>query len=175
MLGVMNEVGQSIRTKFHWVPATIEIDLLLDNAGGHGTDEAKAEYTDMLKERYNIRVVWQVPQSPETNMLDLGLWCALQSKVELTHRNKTKASQDALARSCLDAWNDLDVEKLTSVAKRWTKVLNIICHSRGDNVQSDAFRGKAIVPEADLDTLEAEMAGNTEDDIVEEETEVLDD
>ena len=78
--------------------------------------------------------------------------------------------------SLIDAWNDLDVAKLASVANRWTKVLKIICHSRGDNVKSDAFRGKAIVSEVDLDTLEAEMAGNTEDDIVEEETElVLDD
>ena len=177
MLGVMDEVGRAIRTKFHWVPFTVEIDFFLDNAGGHGTDEAKAEYVDMLKERYNIRVVWQIPQSPETNMLDLGLWCSLQSKVELTHRTKTKANQDALARSCMEAWNSLEVSKLSAVAKRWTKVLNIICHSRGDNVKSDAFRGKSIVPEVDIDTLEAELSGVTnrdEEQQAEEET-ALDD
>ena len=41
----------------------------------------------MLKEK-NIHVVWQVPNSPETNMFDLGLWMAIQSYVEYLHISK---------------------------------------------------------------------------------------
>ena len=74
MLRHMDRLGQAARSKFYWVPMNVEIDCIMDNAGGHGTDEAKAEYTDLLKEKYNIQVVWQVPQSPETNILDLDIW-----------------------------------------------------------------------------------------------------
>ena len=92
MLRVMDDVGAKIRQKMWWVPMETEIDFILDNAGGHGTDKAKFEYMESLKARFNINIVWQVPQSPDTNILDLGMWCALQSAVEIQHRTKTKSN-----------------------------------------------------------------------------------
>ena len=77
----------------------------MDNAGGHGTDEAVQSYTDMLKSEYTIEIIQQVPRSPETNMLDLGLWRSMQSAVEKEHAFKVYDA-DALNRSVEKAWND---------------------------------------------------------------------
>lgn len=52
----------------------------MDNTGGHGTNEAKEKYTKILK-LFHIEIIWQVPRSPETNMLDLGCWMSIQSAV----------------------------------------------------------------------------------------------
>ena len=45
MLGVTHKIGQSIRSKMKYVDAQKTIHLCMDNAGGHGTNAAKAEYT----------------------------------------------------------------------------------------------------------------------------------
>jgi hypothetical protein len=49
---------------------------------GHESNEAKDGYEKRLIEKSNIEIVWQVPNSPETNMLDLGAWMCIQSFVE---------------------------------------------------------------------------------------------
>ena len=156
----MDEVGQHIRIKFWWVPQQEEIDLIMDNAGGHGTDEAKLIYTTMLKNKYNVKVVWQTPQSPEFNLLDLGVWCSLQSMVELSHRKKCKSNRDALARTIEDVWESFPSSKFELVHNRWLKVLKIVCNTKGDNVKSDAFRGKSVVPEVNLESIDVYTGGN---------------
>ena len=160
MLNHLDDVGSQIRIKFGWVPFNEEIDLVMDNAGGHGTNEAKEAYTLMLKTKHNIRVVWQTPQSPETNLLDLGIWCSLQSMVGLSHRKKCKSNRDALARTIEDVWQKFPPQKFQLVYERWRKVLKIICNTQGDNVKSDAFRGKSIIPEVDLDALQDQNQSN---------------
>ena len=42
MLRVMPETGQALRDKFHWVDLADTTHLVMDNAGGHGTNDAKA-------------------------------------------------------------------------------------------------------------------------------------
>ena len=86
------------------------------------------------------------------------------------HRTKTKSNQDALARSIEKAWEDMPQAIFEAVACRWAKVLQIICHTRGDNVKSDAFRGKATVPTFELADLEAELADedDTENQVIED-------
>ena len=54
------------------------IYLVMDNTGGHETNESVLEYSVYLEEKYNIVVHHQVPWSPETNMLDLGTWMTVQ-------------------------------------------------------------------------------------------------
>jgi hypothetical protein len=51
--------------------------LIMDNAGGQGTVEAWREFTQELKVRYNVKIICQIPQSPETNILNLGVQCSL--------------------------------------------------------------------------------------------------
>jgi hypothetical protein len=54
MLENIPTVGAEIRRSMHWIPPEQEIYLVMDNAGGHGTEEAVDEYTRILNEEYNI-------------------------------------------------------------------------------------------------------------------------
>ena len=74
----------------------------MDDAGGHGTDEAKEAHVNVSKEK-SIEVIWQVPWLPETNMLDLWAWMSIQSVVQRVHFNQ-RCHHDALAKcgGCLE-------------------------------------------------------------------------
>jgi hypothetical protein len=50
MLENIPTVGATIRRNMHWIPPEQEIYLVMDNAGGHGTEEAVDEYTRVLNE-----------------------------------------------------------------------------------------------------------------------------
>ena len=76
MLETIPQIGRELRKKFHWIPSSQLIYLSLENAGGHGINEAKEKYTAGLLE-YNIEIIWQILRSPETNMFDLGVWMAV--------------------------------------------------------------------------------------------------
>ena len=140
MLGVIREVGANIRSKFHWVSANEPIMLFMDNAGGHGTDEAKEEYVKILREEFNVIIEWQVPNSPDTNLLDLGAWVTIQSVVEWLHRERLM-NADVLADTVLEAWNLFDSQKLTNISMRWEKVLHLIIKGTGSNDLVEQERG----------------------------------
>ena len=141
MLGIVDDMGKAIRAAFHWVPQSTPIHLFMDNAGGHGTELAKLEYTDILKSDYNIDIEWQVSQSPETNILDLGVWCLLQSLVEYLHRRK-RMKEDSLARTIERAWELVDgTSKFHAVHERWKKVLSLILLGGGGNSLVEKCRG----------------------------------
>ena len=114
-----------------------------------------------LKDKYNVEIEWQVPNSPETNMLDLGTWLSLQSKVELSHRNKVM-NKDVLAATVEKCWNDIDMNEdiLTKVHKRWKLVLELIVQGIGSNNLVEKHRGLKLklldmpqVPDSDNDEV----------------------
>ena len=41
MLNTIEEIGTAIRNSFHWVNINVPIHLIMDNAGGHGTNQTK--------------------------------------------------------------------------------------------------------------------------------------
>ena len=88
MLEKMPIIGAKIRRKMPFIPQDTTINLIMDNAGGHGMQEAIDEYKARLQREFNIRIKHQAPWSPETNALDLGIWCSIQSAVEKLHRNR---------------------------------------------------------------------------------------
>lgn len=142
MLETMPEVGKAIREAYHWVPLETPIYLFLDNAGGHGTDEAVTKYVNDLYEEHNIICKHQRPRSPATNMLDLGVWMALQNIVEKMHFRQRK-EVNALARTVEEAWeNALEPIKLTNVYNRWKMVLGLILEDNGGDKYVEAKRGK---------------------------------
>ncbi len=47
---------KSIRNAYHFIPETEKIYLFMDNAGGHGSDEAKDGYEKRLIETFNIEI-----------------------------------------------------------------------------------------------------------------------
>ena len=67
----MPKVGKAIRQSHFWVPADKWIHCVLDSVGGHGTDMAIAIYTEELA-KMKVKLVHQIPQSLDTNVLDLG-------------------------------------------------------------------------------------------------------
>ena len=82
MTEVMPEVGQATRSAYHWVLPRAPIFLYLDNAGGHGTQEAVDAYVKALKDDYNVICIHQRPCSPVTNFLHLGVWIYFQFVVK---------------------------------------------------------------------------------------------
>ena len=160
MLDVMPHVAIALREAFHWVSATETIYLVMDNAGGHGTNESIVEYTNILSQR-NIQIIWQIPRSPETNMLDLGVWMSVQSAVIKAHRNR-RCHPDALAKSITEAWeHGLSTKAFDNVFGRLKVVLRCILDDNGGNTLVESKRGKlfqdATIPN-DFDVETATMA-----------------
>ena len=84
----------------------------------------------------------QIPRSPETNLLDLGTWMSLQSRVESIQQSKVMRP-DTLAESVLDAWKSFSEngEILKKISKRWDKVLDLIIKDNGGNDLVESERG----------------------------------
>ena len=133
MLNQVDAIGKAIRYAYRNVVSDkFPIYLVMDNAGGHGTVEAKQTFVERLEMVYNVRVNWQVPNSPDTNMLDLGVWMTIQSKVEELHRTLV-LDNDVLAKTVIEAFETFDSDKLTNIYERWEKVLDLIIKNEGRN------------------------------------------
>ena len=110
MLRIMPKVEKAVRDAHFWVDKNDPIYLVLDSAGGHGTGEAIAKYKADLESDFNIIVVHQIPQSPDTNALDLGIWMSLQSAVEKKHRLR-RGDMEALHESVIKVWDEVASEE----------------------------------------------------------------
>lgn len=140
MLDTVYEIGIAIRAAFHWVSQDDPIILFMDNAGGHGSKDTKKEFVSELKKWFNITVEWQVPNSPDTNLLDLGYWATLQAMVERMHRLK-RMDPDVLAETVYEAFSLLDPVKIERVYQRWEYVLDLIIKGEGTNDLVEKNRG----------------------------------
>ena len=137
----MDRVGEAIRKAYYWVPTTEKFYLVMDNAGGHGTTEAKDNYVGMLLDKYNILVIFQIPRSPYTNVLDLGVWMALQAAVEREHYLK-RCNATALVNSVMKTWVDGHLDHaITKVFLRLKPVLCNILEANGANDLVESKRG----------------------------------
>ena len=142
MLTKIPEIGEALRSTFHWIPRNDVIYLFMDNAGGHGSYDATTRYTSILWTEYRVRVVWQVPRSPETNILDLDIWMSIQAMVTHVH-HKCQCHPDTLAQSVCDARsNHLSPNAFTNVFNRLRVVLTCIVDDNGGNELVEAKRGK---------------------------------
>ena len=142
MMMAMDRVGKKIRLAFHWIEKKDPCYLNMDNAGGHGTNVAIEAYTKMLKDKYNVIIIHQVPRSPYTNLLDLGVWCTLQWYVEKEHYMK-RTDVHALVNSVERAWNNKSLnESIGRVWGRLRNVLVLIVEGDGGNDLVEKKRGK---------------------------------
>ena len=81
-------------------------------------------------------------RSPETNMLDLGVWMSIQSAVTVAHQLR-RCNHDALARSVMDAWNNyLSPKAFANVHGRVKVVLKCIVDGAGGNELVEQKCGK---------------------------------
>ena len=105
------------------------------------TDEVKKEYERILKDDYFILILWQSPNSPETNLLDLGGWRTIQHVVEIKHK-QLLMNENCLAKTVFDAFEAFDgYTKLAAIAKRWELVLDLILDDDGGNDLVETKRG----------------------------------
>ena len=113
----------------------------MDNAGGHGSAEAIDEYTNMLKGVYNIEIIHQIPRSPFTNVLDLGVWMSIQSIVERRHYLK-RATTKALVNTVKQTWDGSNLDSvLLKVFDRLKVVLCNLLRDKGWNSMVEENRG----------------------------------
>ena len=143
MMDNMHLIGKSIRDAYSFLDSKTPVYLFMDNAGGHGKTVVKAAYMKILKDSYNVHIEWQVPHSPETNMLDLGVWMALQSRVEDIHKRKVMKHDD-LAKSVETAFGATDQTMLIKVHDRWKLVLRLIIAGNGTNELVEKCRGLKV-------------------------------
>ena len=150
MLDHIRDIGKSIREAYSFLDQNIPVYLFIDNAGGHGKTDVKLQYQKILQDDFNILIEWQVPNSPETNMLDLGVWVALQSLVEKIHKGKVTQS-DILAQSVEEAFHLILSEILDKVHSRWKLVIQLLVSGKGTNEVVEEHRG--LKPKAMLEDL----------------------
>ena len=142
MISAMDRVGAAIRKAYHWMAPTEKCWLVMDNAGGHGPNEAKLQYKNMLVEKYNIHIIFQIPRSPYTNVLNLGVWMALQAAVKREHYLK-RCNASALVNSVMRTWEDGDLDGvITKVYRRLKPVLCNIIEANGANDLVESKRGE---------------------------------
>jgi len=161
MLDVIPMIGERLRASFYWVPENEIIYLFMDNAGGHGTEASIQQYTAILRDQFNVQIVWQVPRSPETNMLDLGIWMSIQAAVTRVHHMR-RCHHEALAKSVVDAWNGyLSPQAFKNVHARLRVVLSCIVEDQGGNSLVETKRGKLFRDATIIDlTAEDGAQGN---------------
>ena len=111
-----------------------------------------------LKDEYNVICVHQRPRSPATNMLDLGVWMALQSVVEKMHHGQ-RQELSSLCHTATRAWGELDHIKLNNVYERWMLVLDLILKDNGGDKYVESNRGKLFrSPSREAEDLDEDVA-----------------
>jgi hypothetical protein len=142
MLDNIRKVGKAMREKFYWVPCPRKCYLVMDNAGGHGTEEAIKKCTDILKTEFDIEIIHQVPRSPKTNVLDLGIWCSLQWAVDTLMRGK-RGDMEALVQGVATVWDGVGlIAAFGNVWNRLGRVLHLIEEDKGGNELVEKKCGK---------------------------------
>ena len=113
----------------------------MDNASGHGMEQAVQQYTTDLLAGHNVEISHQAARSPETNALDLGLWQSIQPWVEEQQFSKTTIA-DALSRSALEAWQNLPIATISSIFWWVPGVLQLLVDDNGGNNLVQERRGR---------------------------------
>lgn len=70
MIKAMDKVGAYIQKFYHWILLVQKHYFVMDNAGGPGSNDTIVSCKKMLEEKYNIDIIFQIPISPYTNVLD---------------------------------------------------------------------------------------------------------
>ena len=145
------------------------VNQLLNRLGGLLNGAASGLGGSTVLRDWNAICVHQRPRSPATNMLDLGVWMAIQNVVEKFHIGNMRHTE-SLARTVEKAWTEFEPVKLTNVWNHWRMILDLIIDDEGGDRLIESKRGKlyrAPPEEAEVieEVLEAEeTAGDAADE-----------
>ncbi|GMH94286.1 hypothetical protein TrST_g13698 [Triparma strigata] len=106
--------------------------IQMDNAGGHGRKEDIEIYESGLLDK-GFKVNFQPSDSPDLNVLDLGVWRGLQAEVDKLQRDK-RNNPDVLTATCFEAWRKWGDEKQAEHINIWKRMMEqyrICCRMGG--------------------------------------------
>ena len=128
----MIRVGKAIREKFHWVPMHEKVYFFIDGIGGHRTNEAINAYAKNLMTDFNIKLVFQVPRTPYSNVIDLRIWCGLQAAIDKKQYICADVLLNHFCQSVCEIWEKGELNDfITKVFNRLKIVLVLIIEGDG--------------------------------------------
>ena len=77
--------------------------LVMGNMGEHRLQEEMETYKNNLLLQYSVIIIFQVPQLPFINVVDLGVLMILQSVVEIIHFEK-QSTKKVLVNNVISTW-----------------------------------------------------------------------
>ncbi len=128
-----DQVIPAILEKCSWANKVI---VQMDSAGGHRIGETVDALNKIGKKAHpRIEFVTQPTRSPDTNVLDLGIWNSMKSRVvEVRYdRSAAESMNQRIINSVMDMWDKYDPAKLNNVFITLTAVLQEIEKSKGGN------------------------------------------
>jgi hypothetical protein len=132
------------------LPAGIKnVEIQMDGAGGHGFESIIEQLQVWADADWEKTGVWftfvkQPARSPDFNVLDLGAWTSLQSRVELLRYSSQSRGRmvDGIVEAVDDAWDNWEAApKLTNLYSKLSATLDATRAARGGNMFSEP-RGK---------------------------------
>ena len=72
-----------------------------------------------------IDLVCQTPNSPEFNVLDVGVWMSIQSRVDKLHRS-LREDPVVLYETVCKAWDDYGERKSESLKRVWGCLVDVL-------------------------------------------------
>lgn len=120
-------------------PGPVEVFVQQDNAKPHPSPDDPILIEEGDKDGLKIRLVCQPPNSPDTNVLDLGFFRAIQS---LQHQ-KAPNMIDELVNAVVTSFNEMEKEKLNDVFLSLQNCLISVMKVQGGNNYKLPHMGKA--------------------------------
>jgi len=108
----------------------------IDSAGGHRINESIPELNKIGKNPgLQIEFVTQPCRSPDTNVLDLGLWNSMKSHVveQKYMRNSPLSMNQRIINAVMEMWTEYDSEIITGIFHTLKAVLVEIESCQGGN------------------------------------------
>jgi transposase len=130
---VKDKLIPAIIKKCQWAKKVI---VQLDSAGGHRVGETLEAFNKIgKKSKPPIEFITQPTRSPDTNVLDLGIWNSMKSRVaEVRYdRKATESMNQRIINAVSDMWEDYDPAKLNNIFITLTAVLEEIEKDKGGN------------------------------------------
>lgn len=113
-----------------------KVIVQIDSAGGHRISESLPELNKIGKKQgLKIEFVTQPCRSPDTNVLDLGLWNSMKSHVveQKYMRNSNLSMNQRIINAVMEMWAEYDSEIITSIFHTLKAVLREIVSCKGGN------------------------------------------
>ena len=135
---LVDRVAPAIRAHYKHVGATETIYLIIDNAGGHGSEENWTQMIKEMREKHRIALTRQPPNSPDLNWCDRGGWRSMSNLISKLAR-AMRRDKEVLWR-CMEKgyeeWSEMGSDQRTpieGIAADYPALLRKVIASGGTN------------------------------------------